>query len=865
MKTSRNKAVTLITIILLSTMLVSIFAFEVNATNTPINIRTWTQVAVAPNPVGVNQVVNFVFWNTQAPPSGAIDPLSRWKFNVSVTNPNNVTTKLGTYTSNADGVAFASLTPTVVGNWSVSVEFPQTVYTLNNTAEEQIYTNDTFLASTGIARFTVQSSPVPASLLVQTPSGTLTDWLQLPGAGFQGSTAGSTAIGGITGRDEADWSNKGPETAHVMWTKPLGTDLGGVVGGSNIGVPGEQFFTGISYWMRMGGSSTIMDGKLYTQYPSGTSSGTAGNFWKIDLRNGSAVQTTTSTAPGTVYNGDGLSFFYSISSTTLTPKDPITLNNLGWTLTNVPSGTTIAGYNDAILRISAVTSGSYLNLTQWNSSKVIKPGLSGANNAGLSQYYDWNVTITQWNATSGAYDPAIIPTTQRTVLNAYRDNWLVMGNQTNGYNNNTITLWAIDLRPGHLGQVIGNYTLPRYYQYGPSPTGSYNFAGQYVLPDFCDEVHHVVCFAYMEERAWASLDMDTGKISLSESQAQMDYFGDMPNYVGLTSDAEHDMGGWCAYGRLYTAQYGGILYCYNTTTMKTMWTYGNEPVNQSLRIANTTATGAGNTYGFSPTFVGGIADGKIYLYTAEHSVNTPIYKGAKARCVDAYTGKELWTISAFCGAFYQQPPTMIPPAYGYLVYLNAYDQQLYALAKGPSATTVTATPDTVEGSKVLIKGTVLDTAAGANQTGIISRFPNGLACVSDDNMTDWMEYAYMQHPRPENVQGVNVTLSVITADGAVTDIGNITTDSTGYYNFLWSPPAAGTYTILASFTGTKSYYSSYAQNTFNVDSAPTATPTPTLKPANPVDTYILGLSGATIAIMIAAGAVIILILRKRIA
>ena len=40
-------------------------------------------------------------------------------------------------------------------------------------------------------------------------------------------------------------------------------------------------------------------------------------------------------------------------------------------------------------------------------------------------------------------------------------------------------------------------------------------------------------------------------------------------------------------------------------------------------------------------------------------------------------------------------------------------------------------------------------------------FPQGVPCVADSSMSDWMEYVYMQQPMPANVTGVPVVLSVL--------------------------------------------------------------------------------------------------------
>jgi hypothetical protein len=159
---------------------------------------------------------------------------------------------------------------------------------------------------------------------------------------------------------------------------------------------------------------------------------------------------------------------------------------------------------------------------------------------------------------------------------------------------------------------------------------------------------------------------------------------------------------------------------------------------------------------------------------------------------------------------------------GYLAYLNVYDMQIYVVGRGPSTTTVTASPKIVtENGAVLIEGTVMDTTPAGKV----------IPAVSDDSMTSWMAYEYMQKPIP-NVKGVEVKLTAIDSNGNPHDIGKVTSDMTGMFKKMWTPPVTGEYTIIASFEGTKGYYPSYAETAVGVSTAqataaPTATPTPT--------------------------------------
>jgi hypothetical protein len=183
----------------------------------------------------------------------------------------------------------------------------------------------------------------------------------------------------------------------------------------------------------------------------------------------------------------------------------------------------------------------------------------------------------------------------------------------------------------------------------------------------------------------------------------------------------------------------------------------------------------------------------------------------------------------------------------------------YAFGKGQSATTVTA-PDVAvaKGTAITIKGTVLD----------LSPAQKGTACISKDSMTTQMQYLHFQYPQDglyhnETLTGVPVTLTAMSSDGSVTDIGTVITN--GYYGtfgYSWTPPAEGTYTVMASFAGDDSYGSSSAATTITIGPAPTTTETP----QTTVPDYTMTIIYATIAIIVAVaivGLLILLAVRKR--
>jgi hypothetical protein len=236
------------------------------------------------------------------------------------------------------------------------------------------------------------------------------------------------------------------------------------------------------------------------------------------------------------------------------------------------------------------------------------------------------------------------------------------------------------------------------------------------------------------------------------------------------------------------------------------------------------SSGAETPYDRWPTAYMPIADGKIYVSNGEHSPNQPLYRGHKLYCIEANTGDVLWHNASYC-----QSPII---ADGYLMTFNGYDMQNYAFGKGLSATTV-QTPLTGihAGDTFAIAGTVTDQSPRQTCLGIPAA---GTPAISDDSMSAWMEYLYMQKTKPDNATGVPVSVVAISSDGTVTDIGQATSDNLGTYGLQWTAPnAPGVYKIYANFAGTNSYYPSEAEAIVTVVGA-IATPASASDVANEV-------------------------------
>jgi len=367
-----------------------------------------------------------------------------------------------------------------------------------------------------------------------------------------------------------------------------------------------------------------------------------------------------------------------------------------------------------------------------------------------------------------------------------------------------------------------------------------------------DPVTNVFVVTYRETMQFVGYSLLTGKQMWGPTpeQAALDYYG---------SDGSGSLSDTIAYGNIYSSAYAGILYCYSDTTGNLLWTFGNGPPGSN----NSTNSGVETPFGDYPTFVNAVGSGIVYTVTTEHTEETPIFKGAVARAINATTGQQIWTLSDYTGEFLVNSYAM---ADGYNTMFNSYSDSLYTVGRGPSQTTVNAGPKvTTFGDNVVISGTVMDISAGTKQTEQAADFPSGVPCAADSIMTQWMDYVYNQQPQPTNFVGVPVTIAVTDSNHNCYNIGTVTTDPHGFYTLTWSPVITGNYTVTATFGGTNAYWPSTAETSFNVMSAP-PTPAPTASPPSGLastSTVELGVVAIIIVIIVIGALILVMLSRKR--
>ena len=919
MQLFKNKYVAIAIALFLTLSMVASVALlpSASAHTPPWNLPTYAYISAAPSPTGVNQRVLIIMWLTNefSPDSTLANDYRFHNYELTITAPNGTkySTTFSTVTDPTSDQDYY-FTPTSVGTWILNFtfpgqpfnEYPHDVTYINPLfliPEAEPFVNDTYLPSSAQTDLTVQSAAVPAYPTTPLPTaywtrpiyGINSNWYTVS-SNWLGSGApvescvgsGDIASYGSNGLFTGASLNRNPGdavgslTSHIMWTKPL--DQGGIVGGDNFDIAGDSYFEGSAYVQRYT-NPIIMDGILYYQaplgydYPAGlgTSGGSGGGTYAVNLQTGQQIWYNPNIPAG------GLSFGYIYDAQNPNQKgveQPLLFTSGfaqaydAWTgrylfnVTNLPSGVVspqTMGPNGETLEY--VFSNGYL--TEWNSSDLwnwniivgggspypattnfavtsinlftglpVTAHYTDTVNGGAPQMYDWNVSLptglpSSFTPIAAMYGNMILcesgalPNIEPTVINPT-------------ISQAPYTYFGINLNSsrGTVGSLMWSKTLD-------PPAGNLT-----VLLGPVDPETGVFTEGYEQTMQWVGYSLNTGAHiwGPTASQAPLDYYGNpiTPLIVGQ-----------CAYGNLYSMGYAGIMYCYNDLTGVLRWTYGNGGA------GNSTRAGPNTPFGDYPTFINAVGNGVIYVIASEHTVNTPIYKGALARAINATNGQEIWTLSDYTGEFAAMSYAM---ADGYNTWFNGYDSQIYVVGRGPSQTTVTAPEVGVTtATPITIQGTVMDISAGTQQTQQAADFPNGVPCASDSIMGAWMSYVYQQQPEPTNFAGVQVTLSVTDSNHNHYVIGTATTDDSGTYSLTWTPPITGNFTVYANFAGTNSYYSSSAETHVNAGSpAPTASPYPSpVTGIASTGTVELGVAAVIIVIVTCVAVLAVLVLRKR--
>jgi outer membrane protein assembly factor BamB len=448
-------------------------------------------------------------------------------------------------------------------------------------------------------------------------------------------------------------------------------------------------------------------------------------------------------------------------------------------------------------------------LTLLNSTNI--PQLYASTELGSMQYGQWQPMGKTVNATGAITDffgnPVTTPNTPFGIAGYHWNKTIQTQTPLTGsilriqddriiggsISTQAVRLWGISIKPGSEGTLLFDKTWnpPSDFKNGNLTISTAAISS--------NGVGGVLTIWSKEERKYYGFSTETGDYLWKTDDPE--YY--LQIYVATTSAIVDD--------KLYSSGASGVLYCYDIATGDKLWEFHVVDKYSEILWANDW---------WCRILL--ISDGKVYLGHEEHSPIDPRPRGAPFTCVNATTGEEIWRVDGLFRQTHWGGHAIIGDSV--IVTMDSYDQRVYGIGKGPSATTVTASPKvSVHGSNVLVEGMVTDISPGTEDYALTARFPNGVPAVSDESMSDWMLYVYKQFTRPANATGVDVILTVLDPNGNVYDIGTATSDSSGMYKMLWEPLVPGEYTVIATFAGSEGYWPSFAETAVGVTEAPEAT------------------------------------------
>ncbi len=831
------------------------FDVQFGANAQVIDIPTFLFVIASPNPVGVGQIVYVGATFSKPCPTGAGYNGDLYEdVTVDITDPSGTKEVYGPYLmSPVAGVTF-TFTPDVPGEYTLQAHYPGQVLTGDNPDSSTPSTMNSHLIGSNMLpddsetiTLVVQEEavepiyktpPLPTEFWTRPIYGTNWNWGELGSNWFGLSGGGGFSSGGSGQGGDAYNRNfqpygPAPNTPHIMWTMP--TQLGGQPG-MPISADQSSMYSGTSLLITYFKPVCILNGVLF--YNRFAYAGTFLGWRAVDIHTGKILWEKTADEVenqyldwGQVFNynnfqefGSAALLYTTLSGGMIRIYDPLT----GQYLANITDTRTTSrvinydnNYASANLRgevLGYYTSGG--NLCMYNYTKLL---------TGTS----WRVRVRgDINASSSRYNAVEWETPLPTTFNgedislsiASADDDVILMSQVpggvswQGTNPGHIYLAGYDAKTGNLLWGPRDQSLPKYEDTSLLCAGD----GYFVMHN----KDRNLAWGYSlttGKQLWGPVTLEGGGVSSVHRQ------------------------GIIGYGKVYISDLGGYVNAIDLETGEVAWTYfagsaGYDTPFESYPI-----------FGYNTQ---SMADGLLFL--TEGIMYTPPAHPSYRLAINCTDGTEVWKIL-------QYACTCVGPiADGFLISWNSFDNQIYSFGKGPSATTVSASPKvSVHGSSVLVEGTVMDTSGGTKQDVITTRFPDGLPAMSDADQEAWMEYAYMQQVRPADATGVEVSISVVDPNNNCYEVGTATSDASGSFKLMFTPEVPGEYTVIATFTGSESYYSSYAETHIGVESAPEATPAPTPTPAPMTDTYIMGFGIGMIIAIVIIGLVIILMLRKR--
>jgi outer membrane protein assembly factor BamB len=876
---ARTAAATAIVLLVASVMLMAMpvqpvdaqLATQQQTINIPAGVtpaftcNTRAYLSFTPNPIGVGQPLLVNVW---------IDPvLSIGRqflssitgcYKVTLTKPDGTVDVVTMRSTRPDTTSWMSYIVDQVGEWKIKFDFLGTYFPAGRWLEGYMVTNTSGTnfgevyykpASTKEFTFTVREEAVYSWPDLGLPTDYWTrpvDWSHREWWPIMGAYPSTGYVAGGLSFATTDWWNEvypdtnpqwsssymfyplvqGPESAHVVW-KQLSGD-GGITGGL-MGYYGD--------WQSPSTPSLVYRGRCYGTYTKPGFENATSYFYCYDIRTGELyweypAATTTTTGPfGTTTTALAPQYIAYIEPTRLEAIPESNIQEAAWHVEFVGifsntlykwdpwTGAITGRYN-----ITGSPGGTFHN--------YVNGYVLGVQNLGSSVPVDQRYRLINWTTmgSSNTFASRVISNTSyaRSSLPTYID-W-----------NEGIGVTQSNLVPDQIGSWYGQ-TIIVYNLY----TGAmmHNLTTEYPDTAFSgsctvvDQGKVAITTINGYVKAW---DLRTGKVAWQSPEMDEPWGSSGFGVYGIAS----------AYGMIFRMSYAG-LYAFDWDTGKIVWVF--RPWTRAEFESPYTSTVGGPEVYPGQTNVR-IADGKVYIYTGEHSPQWPKIRGQSLYCLNVTTGEEIWKMAISNTVSFGAEPGTGPIADGYLIFPSSIGTT-FVFGKGKSATTVTA-PDTAVplGTAVVIKGTVLDQSPAQP----------GTPCVSKESMGTYMEYLHLQYPiggiwQNETITGVPVSLDAVDPNGNTVHIADVVTDGySGNFGYTWTPEIKGQYAVTATFAGDESYGSSFAQTYVSVGPAQEPYPTP-IQPEAPADNTPLfnAIIAAAIAIIIAVAIATVLILIKR--
>jgi hypothetical protein len=819
--------------------------------NPNVTIATIPFLSVTPNPVGVGQTILVNVW--LHPPINVNRQFIQ-AFTVTITKPDGTQATVGPLDSFAgDSTGWFPYIADQVGTWKFKFNFLGMWFPAGRYYFGQIVTNSSGQvmdsayykpSETKEVSITVQTdqvaswppAPLPTDYWTRPVNPNNREWWTIlgywPNTGIVG---GDSTWPAKTNIYMANYNfipySQAPNSAHIVWRRQ--NDIGGLIGGT-----AGQVSTTMAGLTGNGYPTIVLFGRCYEVIPkvNQTTNAATQNYWRCyDLRtgeiywermvlSGETIPTIVEYAaqgaevPGATAREGKTIYLVAITAATSSANGRIVKYNpytgaVSLNLTGVPPGIstgTLYAYPN-LYSIQTIGSGANVQyrLIKWNME----------NNAGLWQFAGGGGQVTVDNFTSNDRIKSNISWPFSSLGTCDFETGVSVTAQSISSNGTGVSIAqriiGVNL---NTGAVMWNVTT--------DPTSGVEtfFTSGTAVAD-----HGKYAAKMQSGEVWA-WDLMTGNIVWKSPLSAWPWgvFG-----------AYHVQS---AYGLLFENDYDGVQ-AINWTTGKIEWSFKAPAVPFE--------TPYNDQYSWHSSGV--VADGKLYTFACEHTPSQPLTRGWKLYCINATTGANIWNVTCgqgLAGSRY----IMGAIEDGYLAYTDEYQMYLNVYGKGKSATTISAPLTAItQGQSVVLTGTVFDKSPAQP----------GTACIADEYMGVWMDYLHSQQPKPINATGVQVSLDAMDPNGNQIHIATVTSDMSGTYSYMWKPDNPGKYTVTATFMGSNSYGSSYAETAVGVVEAPQATVAPATATPLTMPPYEMYTVGTGVAVIIAILIVGILILRKR--